>query len=67
MNLTPLTGVNVLHFDNFWLNLPNIFHCEQESSDPETQPAKGTMAGDTAEGPAEWQMSGRADGTVATL
>ncbi len=47
--------------------LTNKFHCEQESSDPETHPAKGTMAGDTAEGPAEWQMSGRADGTVATL
>lgn len=34
---------------------------------PETHTAKDTMAGDTAEGPAAWQMSGRADGTVATL
>lgn len=43
------------------------FNCEQESSDPETDPAKGRMAGDATEGTAAWQMFGRADGTVATL
>lgn len=43
------------------------FHCEQESSDLEAYPAKDTLAGDTAEGPAAWEISGRAYGTLAAL